>query len=58
MDILLPEDVSILLINERSKEKYFCVSNVAENYRGRRSPFSLIDGREMIDQLIVERKKI
>lgn len=57
LDILLPEDVNILVINERSKEKYYCVPTVNKNNRGRRSPFSLIDGREMLDQLIAERKE-
>ncbi|MBO5372912.1 MAG: hypothetical protein J6A75_09345 [Lachnospiraceae bacterium] len=56
LDVLLPVDATILVINERNKEKYYCMNDRNDLSSRRHLAYSLIDGREMIDRLIAERK--
>lgn len=57
LDILLPENINIFVTRERMKEKYYCIRNIEKKITGRRL-CSSIDGREMIEQLIAERKNL
>lgn len=56
LDVLLPDEYNILTITERSKEKYYCISTINENLRLRSPLISSVEGREMLDRLIAERK--
>jgi len=56
LDMLLPENYNLFMTVERGKEKYHCISSETNSMRLRTPLICYIDGREMLDQLIAERK--
>lgn len=57
LDVLMPEEDIIRITVERGKEKYHCISlSSQKNSRGRSLP-QILNGREMLNRIILERKE-
>lgn len=56
LDTLLPDNYNLFITVERGKEKYLCMLSDINNSRLRSPIISFTGGKEMLDQLIAERK--
>ena len=57
LDVLMPEEDIIRITVERGKEKYYCIPlGQQRNTRGR-SQHQILDSREMLNRIILERKE-
>ena len=57
LDVLMPEEDIIRITVERGKEKYYCIPLSSQcNTRGR-SLQQILDSREMLNRIILERKE-
>lgn len=57
LDVLMPEEDIIRITVERGKEKYYCIPlGVQNNTRGR-TMHQILDSKEMLNRIILERKE-
>ncbi len=57
LDILIPEEDIIRITVERGKEKYYCIPMSSQNNTRGRSMQQILDSREMLNRIILERKE-
>ena len=57
LDVLMPEEDIIRITVERGKEKYYCIPISAQNSTRGRSVQQILDSREMLNRIILERKE-
>jgi hypothetical protein len=57
LDVLMPEEDIIRITVERGKEKYYCIPLGQQTKIRGRSLHQILDSREMLNRIILERKE-
>lgn len=57
LDVLMPEEDIIRITVERGKEKYYCIPLATQKNTRGRSLQQILDSREMLNRIILERKE-